>query len=157
MGLATPQDKPRPIGPTRWAGAARAAGILLASLLMLAQCAGTPRIAGGGPLPVIDPTVRAAATAGQARVIIELRMTPPFTPEGQLPSPAAVEAQRGAIAKTQAALLARLAGTKFSISHQYDGLPLMALEVGTDALARLDAAGDLVVRVRPDARRFPQS
>ena len=149
--------RPQAIGPTRWAGATRAAGILLASSLMLAQCAGAPGIAGGGPLPVIDPAVRTAAGAGQVRVIIELRMTPPFTPEGNLPGPAAVEAQREAIAKTQAALLARLAGTKFSISHQYDGLPLISLAIGADALARLDAAGDLVVRVLPDAKRFPQS
>lgn len=157
MGLTRPQDNPRSIGSTRWAVAARVAGILLASLLMLAQCAGTPGIAGGGPLPMIDPTVRTAASAGQVRVIIELRITPPFTPEGQLPGPLAVEAQRKAIATTQVALLARLAGTKFSISHQYDGLPFMALEIGADALARLDAAGDLVVRVLPDAKRFPQS
>ncbi|HLE77119.1 MAG TPA: hypothetical protein VJA65_01775 [bacterium] len=107
--------------------------------------------------PTVDPTVRTAASAGQVRVIIELRITPPFTPEGQLPGPLAVEAQRKVIATTQVALLARLAGTKFSISHQYDGLPFMALEIGADALARLDAAGDLVVRVLPDAKRFPQS
>lgn len=143
--------------PTRYAGAARVAGILLASLLMLAQCASAPRIVGGEPLPVIDPTVRTAASAGQARVIIELRMSPAFTPEGQLSGPAAVEVQRQAIARTQIALLARLAGTRFSISHQYNGLPLMALEIGADALARLDAAGDLVARVLPDTKRFPQS
>lgn len=143
--------------PTGSAAATRVAGSLLASLLVLAQCAGAPGIAGKKPQPVIDPAVRTAASAGQVRVIIELLMTPPFTPEGQLPGPAAVEAQRKAIAKTQVALLARLAGTKFSISHQYDGLPLISLEIGADALARLDEAGDLVARVRPDAKRFPQS
>lgn len=142
---------------TRCAAAARVPGILLGSLLILAQCAGAPRIAGGEPLPVIDSTVRTAASAGQTRVIIELRMTPPFTPEGLLPGSVAVNAQREAIAKTQAALLVRLAGTKFSISHEYGGLPLMALEIGADALARLDAAGDLVARVLLDTKRFPQS
>lgn len=132
-------------------------GISLASLLMLAQCAGAPSIAGGLPSPVIDPAVRTAASAGNARVIVELRTSPPFTPEGYLSGPAAVDAQREAIAKTQAALLARLAGTRFSISHRYDGLPLISLEIGADALARLDAAGDLVARVLPDTKRFPQS
>jgi hypothetical protein len=62
-----------------------------------------------GAVPVIDPSVRTPASAGQARIVIELRTTPPFTSE-----------------------------------------------IGADPLARLDAAGDLVARVRPDARRFPQ-
>src|SRR3989304_6244466 len=65
MGLTRSHDNPRSIGPTRWAGAARVAGILLASLLMLAQCAGTPGIAGGGPLPLIDPPLHARGPAAR--------------------------------------------------------------------------------------------
>jgi hypothetical protein len=105
---------------------------------------------------VIDPAVRTAAAAGPVRVIVELRMTPPFTPEGNLASPAAVEAQRQAIAKTQDDLIASLAGTSFSVARKFDGLPMMALEIGADALARLEASGTLVSRVLPDAPRFRQ-
>lgn len=104
----------------------------------------------------IDPAVRAAAAAGPVRVLVELRITPPFKPEGDLSSPAAVEAQRQAIARTQDDLLASLAGTTFSVGRKYDGLPLMALEIGADALARLEAAGALVTRVSSDAPRLRQ-
>lgn len=104
---------------------------------------------------VIDPAVRAGVAAGLTRVIIELRIAPPFTPEGDLPG-AAVEAQRQTIARTQDDVIARLAGTSFAVSHRYEGLPLLSLEIGADALARLEGAGDLVARVLPDAPRFRQ-
>lgn len=104
----------------------------------------------------IDPAVRSAAAAGPVRVIVELRLTPAFTPEGELSSPAAVDAQRRAIAQAQDDLIARLAGTSFSVARKFDGLPMMALEIGADALARLEAAGTLVTRVLPDAPRFRQ-
>lgn len=105
---------------------------------------------------VIDPAVRAGVAVGPTRVIIELRISPPFRAEGELPTPAAVEAQRQTIARAQDELVARLAGTSFSVSHKYEGLPLVALEIGTDALARLEKAGDLVARVLPDAPRSRQ-
>ena len=104
----------------------------------------------------IDPAVRTAAAAGPVRVIVELRLRPPFRPEGELSSPAAVEAQRRAIAHAQDDLLASLAGTSFSVGRKYDGLPLIALEIGADALARLEAAGALVTRVSSDSPRFRQ-
>ena len=104
----------------------------------------------------IDPAVRTAAAAGPVRVIVELRITPAFTPEGNLASPAAVEAQRRAIAQAQDDLIANLAGTSFSVARKFDGLPMMALEIGADALARLEAAGTLVTRVLPDTPRFRQ-
>ena len=104
----------------------------------------------------IDPAVRTAAAAGPVRVIVELRLRPPFRPEGELSSPPAVEAQRRAIAHAQDDLLASLAGTSFSVGRKYDGLPLIALEIGADALARLEAAGALVTRVSSDSPRFRQ-
>lgn len=134
----------------------RPAGFLAATLL-LGQCTGVVRIAGSGSPPLIDPAVRNAVRTGTSRVIIELRLTTAFKPEGELPNAAAVATQRQAIAKAQADLLGRLAGTKFAVSHQYDGLPLTALEIGRDALSRLEASGDLVARVLPDAPRVPQS
>jgi hypothetical protein len=124
----------------------------LTVLLLLAQ--GLP--VGHSFAQAIDPAVRTGVAEGLTRVIVELRIAPAFTPEGDLPSSMAVEAQRRTIAKTQDDLLARLAGTSFSVSHKYDGLPLMALEINADALARLEAAGDLVARVLPDAPRFRQ-
>lgn len=104
----------------------------------------------------IDPAVRAGVAAGLTRVIVQLRITPPFTPEGDLPGPAAVEAQRRTIARTQDEILARLAGSNFSLGRKYDGLPMMALEIGPDALARLESAGNLVAGVLPDSPRFRQ-
>ena len=138
----------------RWMG--HSVGSLVVALL-LAQCAGVAGTAGGGPRPLVDTAVRNAVSAGRSRVIVELRITPAFKPEGELPDAAAVAAQRQAIANAQSDLLGRLAGTRFSLSHQYDGLPLMALEIGIDALSRLEASGDLVARVLPDAPRVPQS
>lgn len=139
-----------------WARAVRVAGKVLPSLCMLAQCTGAPGAATGEADPMIDPVVHAAVAVGQTRVIIDLRITPPFKPEGDLPGPGAVDAQRKAIAKAQAEVLGRLSGTKFALVRQYDSLPMMALEIGADALARLEAAGDLVARVMPDRRLFPQ-
>ena len=127
-------------------------GLPLLFLLFLAQGV----LVGDAFAQVIDPAVRTAAAAGPVRVIVELRLTPAFTPEGDLPSPAAVEAQRRAISQAQDDLIASLAGTSFSVARKFDGLPMMALEIGADALARLEAAGTLVTRVVPDAPRFRQ-
>ena len=137
----------------------RATAQLLTAALLLAQCSGVAGMAGSDQPqpPVIDPAVRSALRAGISRVIVELRISPPFTPEGDLPNAAAVAAQRQAIAKAQADLLGRLKGTRFSVSHQYDGLPMTALEIGGDALRRLEASGDVVLRVVLDAKRVPQS
>jgi hypothetical protein len=42
------------------------------------------------------------------------------------------------------------------VARKYDGLPLLALEIGADALARLEAAGALVTRVSSDSPRLRQ-
>lgn len=129
----------------------------LAAAFLLVQCTGATGVARGGSPPVIDPAVRSAVSGGPSRVIIELRIAPAFKPEGDLPDPAAVATQRQAIARAQSELLGRLTGTKFSVSRLYDGLPMMSLEIGGEALSRLEASGDLVARVLADARRAPQS
>ena len=144
-------DRPRYYSTTTdsWASSR---GVLLSSLFMLAQCAGA---AGARPLPVVDPAVRAALQTGPARVLIELRITPDFRPEGDLPG-STVEAQRRAIAEAQADILSRLSGTEFALARQYDTVPVLALEIDSDALARLEAAGDLVARVILERRLSPQ-
>jgi len=129
---------------------------MLASTCMLVQCISAPAGASAETYPMIDPAVRAAAAAGQTRVIIELRIRPSFTPEGKLAGPTAVEAQRKAIANAQAEVLGRLSGTRFALVRQYDARPVMALLIDADALALLEAAGDVVARVLPDARVFRQ-
>ena len=139
-----------------YGGRARLAGILLVSLVMLAQCAGTTGVVGAKIPPVIDPGVRAAAGSGQARVIVVLRIVSTWKPEGDLPGRAGEDTQRKAIAQAQAEVLARLGGTRFTVTRQYDSLPMIALEIGADALVRLESAGDVVAHVLPDRRLVPQ-
>jgi len=114
---------------------------------MLAQCGGA---AGARSLPVVDSAVRAALQTGPAHVLVQLRITPNFRPEGDLPGSAGVEAQRRALAKAQADILSRLSGTEFALARQYDSVPMLAIEIHADA--RLEAAGDLVARVILDRR-----
>lgn len=105
----------------------------------------------------IDPAVRTAIARGSARVIVELRLAPAFRPEGDLRDPSAVSAQRSAIAAAQAEMLSRLQGYHFRLIHQYGSVPLLALEIGSDALAVLETSSDLVARVTEDATRMPMS
>jgi len=99
--------------------------------------------------------LRAALQTGPARVLIELRITLNFRPEGDLPG-STVEAQRRAIADAQTDILSRLSGTDFALARQYDTVPMLALEIHADALARLEAAGDLVARVILERQLSPQ-
>ena len=104
---------------------------------------------------VIDPAVRTEIQRGSARVIVRLRLPAEFRPEGELPGPAAVAAQRGAIAAGQQAVLARLAGTGFTVLRAYSTTPFLALELRPDALAALELMGDGVVRVSSDELAAP--
>lgn len=104
--------------------------------------------------PLIDPEVRGAVSRGNARVVVELRITGGFKAEGEIPNPV-VEAQRNAIAAAQAGILSRLAGTRFSLVRQYKTIPFLVLEIGADALAVLETAGDLVAQVHKDTMMVP--
>lgn len=108
---------------------------------------------GKEPVPPVESEVREAVLRGGARVIIELRITPGFRPEGDLPGPKEIAAQRSAIAPAQADVLSPLSGSSFKLIHKYESLPLLSLEIGPDALAMLETLGDLVSRVRQDATR----
>jgi hypothetical protein len=112
-------------------------------------------MAQGRPPAVIDPAVRTEIQRGSARVIVRLRLPAGFRPEGELPGPAAVAAQRGAIAAGQQAVLSRLSGTGFTVARTYATTPFLALEVRPDALAALERMGDLVVRVSRDELAAP--
>jgi hypothetical protein len=99
---------------------------------------------------MIDPEVRAAVARGTVRVIVELR----------LPDPSAADAgvrstREQAIATAREAVLSRLAGTLHRLVRQYTTIPLLALEIGADALLALETMGDLVVRVQGEQVRRP--
>jgi hypothetical protein len=67
-----------------------------------------------------------------------------------------VEAQRRAIAEAQAGIFSRLSGSDFALARQHDTVPMLALEIHADVLARLEAAGDLVARVILERGLSPQ-
>jgi hypothetical protein len=130
-------------GPSRrqalWAIAGLAAGR-----------AGRARAASDGP-PLIDPELRSATAQGRVRVLVELRL-----PDGA-PAPGGPTAQERAIAAVQQAVLARLAPAPHRLVHRYTSVPLLALEIGADALRALETMSDLVIRVRADRVRIPST
>ena len=105
---------------------------------------------------VVVPEVRERALReGRIRVIAELRLpTGPHVPEGLL-SGAALNLQRSDIANVRAQVLSRLAGRSPTVLRQYSSVPLVALEVGPDALTELDASSLWVRRVVIDTLNAP--
>jgi subtilisin family serine protease len=97
---------------------------------------------------------------GRVRVIAEIRLPGgPHVPEGLL-SGAALGVQRRDIAGVRGQILARLAGRTHRVLRQYSSVPLVALEVGPDALAELEGSSLWVRRVVEDtinAPTLPQS
>jgi hypothetical protein len=96
--------------------------------------------------PAVDPIVTSRAAAGPARVLVELRV--PADPSGVSPEPAA-------IARVQQRVLARLAGTRFTVIRRFESVPLIALEIHADALSALAQMSDLVTRVSEDSLAAP--
>jgi subtilisin family serine protease len=87
---------------------------------------------------------------GTARVLVELRLARgAFVSEGRLDRPT-VAAQRRDIADKQTRVLARLSSKKHRVARRFSTVPLVALEVGSDALRELEDAGGLVSRVVED-------
>ena len=124
-------------------------------LLLLALPRASPR-ASDSPGPLVPLEVRnQALQEGSGRVIVELRLPGgPHVPEG-LFSAAAAGTQRSDIAVVQRQVLARLAGTSHRLLRQYRTVALLALEVGPDAIAELEASSFWVKRVIPDAVKAP--
>jgi hypothetical protein len=100
---------------------------------------------------VIDPEVRAATAAGSTRVLVELRLSGGSPPHG------GAAAQERVIAAAQQAVLGRLSGTPHRLLRQFTSVPLLALEIGADALRALEGMGDLVIRVRAERVRSPSA
>jgi len=116
--------------------------VLFGGVLLLASS--RPRVisATPGDPPVIDPEVRAAVARGPTRVLVALALPPPSASD--------TNPRTTAIASVRQIALARLAGTGYRLVRQYETVPLIALEIGPDALRALEAMGDLVSRVRLD-------
>ena len=130
--------------------------VLFAAALLAAHSpAGSLTAVADEPAPAIDAGVRSAVAQGRARVIVELRVPGGVRPEGTLAGPEPVATQRGAIASVQAEVLARLAGTAFSLVRRYATTPHLTLVIAPDALAALETMGDLVARVVRDVPRGP--
>src|SRR2546428_2945678 len=77
--------------------------------------------------PMIAPEVRQRVGASSARVSVELRLGDSGDPN-QRPE---------AIARAQDALLSRLPHSHIAVARRYTSVPLLALEIGTTALAVL--------------------
>jgi hypothetical protein len=90
--------------------------------------------------PVIDPEVRAMASGGSVRVLVELR---------------ARASDPTAVSDAQNEVLRRLAGTGARLARRYASVPLLALEIDAAALAQLEQMPDLVTRVRADRISTP--
>jgi hypothetical protein len=99
--------------------------------------------------PVIDPDVRAAVAQPPARVLVELRL-PGFSTDTDPGAP-----RTPAISAARQVVLARLTGTSYRLVRQYATVPLLALEIGPDALEALEKMGDVVTLVRLDRPRPP--
>jgi len=72
---------------------------------------------------------------GAVQVIVRLKV--PWTMERML-SPEEKKSQRDAIAAAQQALTTELVGTQYKVLHQYQSIPTIVLEAGSDALSKLD-------------------
>ncbi len=86
-----------------------------------------------------DPGVR---REGETRIIVELRL------------PGGADAR--AIAEAQHKVLARLGPAGVTVVRRYRSIPLLALEVDAEALAKLSQMDDLVTRVILDSLSRPQ-
>ena len=104
----------------------------------------------------VPPGVRhRVQTEGSARVLVRLHLPGgAYVTEGQL-SAAGVSRQRRDVATTQSQLVSRLRGKRHAVLGQFETVPLLALEVGPDALAELEAAFSVDV-IAEDRLRVPQ-
>jgi subtilisin family serine protease len=87
------------------------------------------------------------------RVLVRLHLPGAgFTAESHLP-PASVVRQRQDVRQAQSEVAARLRGKRHAVLRQYQTLPLLALEVGPEALAELEAAFSVDVIAEDRLRR----
>jgi hypothetical protein len=93
-----------------------------------------------------DKLAGIAIDKGDVRAIITLRVT--FTPEG-LFTPQEGLAQRANIERARAQLIDALAGTEYTVIHEYNSIPSVALLLSAEAVRALQKSG-LAARVQQD-------
>jgi hypothetical protein len=148
--MAPPDCHTRAVLGAAWRVAVRV-GIVGGAVLLLA-CVRPD--ASDGSAPAVDSAVRRQVAHGPVRVLVELRVPEAAQPEGGL-SPLDVTRRRAAIAAAQSAVEQRLAGTAFRVHRRYETVPVLAMEIGADALVALERMSDLVSRVHEDAEAMP--
>src|SRR3989440_94639 len=104
----------------------------------------------------VSPKVRKDVGSGdRARVLVQIRLPGRgHVPEGRL-THAAASLQRSDIAKVRGYVLGRLHKHNYRVVHQYDYVPLVALEIDASALAELEGAPLWVDRVFQDGIKTP--
>jgi hypothetical protein len=103
-----------------------------------------------GQRPEIEELVAKASLVGTLNVLVVLKLTQPYVPEGQLPDRAAIDRQRADIAAVRESLLASLSSAKTTEYRRLDPTPVVALKVDAAAM-RLLAASSLVAAIQEDA------
>ena len=93
--------------------------------------------------------VSAQAPGPRERVLVQLRIADPYTPEAGLANSTAIAAQRRSIDTAAGRLLARLAAADHRVARRYQTVPFVALEVAPAARAALSRSPE-VLRVLHD-------
>src|SRR5437762_999344 len=130
---------------------------VVAALLVLSLIpSAAPLRAADSSSVTVSPKVRKDVASGdRTRVLIQLRLPGRgHVPEGRL-THAAASLQRSDIAKVRGYVLGRLHKHNYRVVHQYDYVPLVALEIDASALAELEGAPMWVDRVFQDGIKTP--
>src|SRR5438105_4801427 len=130
---------------------------VVAALLVLSLIpSAAPLRAADSSSVTVSPKVRKDVASGdRVRVLVQLRLPGRgHVPEGRL-THAAASLQRSDIAKVRGYVLGRLNKYNDRVVHQYDYVPLVALEIDASALAELEGAPMWVDRVFQDGIKTP--
>src|SRR2546430_9365329 len=127
--------------------------VVVALLVLSLIPSAAPLRAADSSSVTVSPKVRKdAASEDRVRVLVQLRLPGRgHVPEGRL-THAEASLQRSDIAKLRGYVLGRLNKYNYRVVHQYDYVPLVALEIDASALADLEGAPIWVDRVFEDAR-----
>ena len=123
----------------------------LVAFAMLLLVHGASALAQPAIAPLVPQSVRNhAARADWIPVVVEIRLPAAFRAEALVRDDAGVRAQRREIRAGAARVLRNLPNGAYRVRRQYTTVPLIALDVTSHGLDRLDAARADIVRVMED-------